>query len=222
MIATTYEPTEEEAMIVASYLALPPAEQSADLWGAAAFVSLRKNLKEYYFAIQEQKCCYCDEKQPTVHQRAWDLEHIVPRSTHPQFLFVLENLAMVCIDCNISKSDLVPLKNKSRKTYPSASADFTIIHPHYDNYSDHIEKREYVYLPRSDKGRFTIYACNLLRYAQKALGVPTVLSDRRYEDEVEVILGGGADAMQAAYRLAGLMPRILGDAGYEVRIVKID
>ncbi|WP_240314511.1 hypothetical protein [Vibrio tetraodonis] len=54
------------------------------------------------------------------------------------------------------------------KGFPSKSANYRIIHPHFDNYDEHIEVAvpgaTYRYI--TEKGRHTIEVCELLRYHQ--------------------------------------------------------
>lgn len=49
--------------------------------------------------------------------------------------------------------------------YPKSTNAFKIVHPHFDNYDEHIVvfRRKY-YVPRTDKGSFTIFSCGLNRF----------------------------------------------------------
>jgi hypothetical protein len=75
-------------------------------------------------------------------------------------------------------------------TYPTTGEDFYIVHPHFDEYRDHIERGEYTYVPRSDKGMWTIEKCDLTRFAGEEFGWPEPLMDSRFEEAVDQVQGG--------------------------------
>ena len=49
------------------------------------------------------KCAYCESK--VRHVDDGDIEHIVPKSVHPELSFVWENLTLACTICNRKKGD---------------------------------------------------------------------------------------------------------------------
>lgn len=49
------------------------------------------------------KCAYCESK--LLHIAYGDVEHIVPKSTHPDVTFDWENLTLACDVCNTNKGD---------------------------------------------------------------------------------------------------------------------
>ncbi|HBQ1036867.1 TPA: HNH endonuclease, partial [Klebsiella pneumoniae] len=57
----------------------------------------------------------------------------------------------------------------NRRRLPIRSEDYIIVHPHFDDYDEHIKVIEVAgyYIPRTDKGRKTIEKCGLLRFAYK-------------------------------------------------------
>ena len=100
------------------------------------------------------------------------VEHIVPKSLHLDFIFETKNLCVICADCNeikrkqetLSKIPNTITKAESRRQYPRSHSAFKIVHPHFDNYKQHIIKRGRAYIDKSKKGRFTISVCKLNRY----------------------------------------------------------
>lgn len=127
---------------------------------------VKREIKRHYLKAQNYTCAYCRQKIVVEHNGAWDTEHVAPKDTYPGFMFVPENLCLSCKDCNGAKSNKPVLVNKSRRTFPKKSKDYTICHPHFDVYSDHIRVvgEAVLYLPRTKKGQALIEMCGLLRF----------------------------------------------------------
>ncbi|MES2263473.1 MAG: HNH endonuclease [Pseudomonadota bacterium] len=135
-------------------------------------VALRYSIRNHYLKEQSFMCAYCRMEKKERHGLTWDVEHIIPKSTHPLYLFEPENLALACKECNQSKWDKEVLSKKltGKSIYPRASNAFTIIHPHYDLYSDHIEiavlAKKVFHRPKNkEKGRETFIICDLVRFS---------------------------------------------------------
>ena len=91
-------------------------------------------------------------------------DHIVPKIPHLEWMFLPENLCVTCDKCNNNKSDIETLVDESVVEYPFESSAFKIIHPFFDNYSEHIEiVDDLVYKAKTEKGKFTINTCKLFR-----------------------------------------------------------
>lgn len=135
-------------------------------WSDTKFDYVKAEVKNHYKKDQSFICPYCKQKFQISHNAVWDIEHIIPRSLKPQFMFEPKNLCVACKDCNGPKSDVNVLKNKNRKTFPTKSTDYLIVHPHFHNYNDHIEPIVVgvFYRALSDEGKFTIINCDLLRF----------------------------------------------------------
>jgi len=56
--------------------------------------------------IEEQKaiCAMCG-RSPKTHSVVIHVDHIKPRSKHPELELTLSNLQVLCVDCNLGKSD---------------------------------------------------------------------------------------------------------------------
>lgn len=188
----------EDAALVKEFAALDAQAQCADYWSSPALEQLRSRVKAFYIAAQKTRCCYCNRHLATDHHRMWDVEHIVSRSGHPRFMFEPRNLAASCPDCNVLKGDAPVLINRKRTGYPKTSASFLIVHPHFDRYEDHVFQRGMLYFGKTEKGKRTIYVCDLLRFAQKFIDWENSATDTRFEREVEVALDGSARTSQAA------------------------
>jgi hypothetical protein len=137
-------------------------------WELDEVKPVRKEIKDFYKEKQKHTCSYCAQKINVDHGLTWGTDHIVPRATHPQFMFEPRNLCIACNDCNLSKSDTKVLINQNRKTYPMSSEHFLIVHPHFDIYEKHIQTLDKgFYRARSKKGSYTIIHCDLLRFGYK-------------------------------------------------------
>ena len=161
--------TGADLALVTSYNASRP--QDPNYWTDPATDGIRSRIKRHYATQQAFRCCYCNRELLTRHGRVWDCEHVVPRSTHPQFLFHPINLVVSCVDCNNIKSNQQTLVRPRRVTLPTTSADYLIIHAHFDAFDDHLAILfGRFYLAKTDKGAATIITCALLRYYYELLG----------------------------------------------------
>lgn len=185
------------AAVVEAYEARDPIDQSGDYWSADEVKPVKAAIKAHYIAEQKRVCCYCAGDLGTSNQGNWDCEHVIARSTHPRWLFTPGNLAVACKDCNLAKSDEPVLANKRRKTWPTRSTDYVIVHPYLDRYDDHIRWVGTVPRPNGSlKGKNTIYMCDLLRFAADEAALPSDPGDKRYDQLVGDLMArpGSRDA----------------------------
>lgn len=159
----------------------PPGVTAAQLSGLAwesqanAVKAFKPFIKTELRAIQQGRCAYCRRLLSYVEDT--DLEHVVERATNPDFCYEILNLALSCSPCNTSKNKTfkkVAIRLGTGKNpkytslilrkqvltgspYPSVTSDYRGVHPHLDNYSQHIQIwRGWIYQPKSAKGRRTI------------------------------------------------------------------
>ncbi|HCA5151361.1 hypothetical protein R4572_00735 [Acinetobacter baumannii] len=139
--------------------------------------SIRKKIREHFLSAQGYQCCYCKMTKEEDHGLVWDIEHILPRVLYPQFTFTPLNLAISCRECNRSKweNDIAIDCTQIKQTYISSSRNISIIHPHFDDYHEHIQVIRYgenrlfhTAVDGSSKGRNTFHLCNLMRFLEKA------------------------------------------------------
>lgn len=141
------------------------------IWDSNELEALRKEIRDYYRQEQDGICSYCRQSISIIYPTNSHIEHIAPKSLHPEYTFEEKNLCVVCSDCNQIKSNQeslreVPetIKNKYKTKYPDKSEDFLIVHPHFDDYDEHILIINGLYVDNdSKKGNFTIGACRLNR-----------------------------------------------------------
>ena len=58
---------------------------------------------------------------------------------HTFLLFFYLYLFVVYNDCNNEKRDKTVLENNNRRRLPIRSEDYIIVHPHFDDYDEHIK-----------------------------------------------------------------------------------
>ncbi|MGO4245694.1 HNH endonuclease [Paenarthrobacter sp. RAF54_2] len=182
--------SDQEQQIIDTFEAM--AIKRGDYWNQATLEKLKLRIKKHYLTVQRSTCCYCRQVFPTNHARVWDTEHVVPRATHAHFMFTPLNLAAACPPCNGRKSDSQTLVNPSQVTYPTTGQDYHVIHPHFDDYKEHIVKGDFNYVPLSEKGKWTIKHCDLARFAGKEFGWPDPVGDERFESAVDTVVEGDA------------------------------
>ena len=198
MIAAPIVYCAEDQARVTVFKALASEAQLGSYWSEPALEDLRSRVKAFYIAAQNTRCCYCNRHLGTDNHRMWDVEHVASRAKHTRFMFEPTNLAASCPDCNIKKGEQEVLVNTRRKTYPKTSASFRILHPHFDTFEEHIYQDNMVYLGKTEKGKNTIYFCDLLRFAQKFIAWENSAADMSFEMEVDTVFDEGAMASQAA------------------------
>lgn len=145
--------------------------------------SFRKAVRTYYLSEQKNTCFYCKQYIFSKNGLHWQVEHILPKSLFPQFLFEPKNLIIICPDCNGPKGNqnthVNGLSACSQKNYPRSSGRFTIIHPFFDQYQEHIHKipakhcdypDHYFLRGLTPKGKATVKMCDLNRFYQDFAG----------------------------------------------------
>lgn len=135
-------------------------------WNKDEYAEIRKIIKDHYLQEQNYMCQFCRQKFKVKHNRVWDVEHIIPRSTHPQFTFTSKNLCVICPDCNNEKNSGSVLNREQIQKFPTASSAYKICHPHFDIYNEHIDAivPGQLYKWHSSKGRYTIRIYGLDRF----------------------------------------------------------
>ena len=164
IIQEPYQPTEKEEQAIRELMNKKEG-LIADDWNSQNryIKSFKNNMRDDMYNKQNKLCAYCRIHLPSgcVH---FHREHIVYKKDHPQWIFLPENLCVVCPCCNEYKGATEVLVNPKTHRYPKSSRGFKIIHPLYDRYSDHIELiKGILYRGKTEKGKFTIKTCHLSR-----------------------------------------------------------
>lgn len=143
-------------------------------WQDQDITDIRSSIRDYYKNEQKFKCAYCKQTVSFTSASNCQVEHIVPKSKHINFIAEPKNLCVVCADCNEIKRSQEILNqvpdvttNSDIKRYPRTSGAFKIVHPHFDNYDEHLLIINGFYFDKSTKGGYTIVFCNLNRKLHK-------------------------------------------------------
>ena len=200
MIVNAIVYCEASAALVSRYEA--DLERAATYWAEKEVTPVRKEIKAHYISEQQHLCCYCGLPDPAIHGLDWDVEHVVPQKRHPEFLFTQRNLSVACRECNGSKGAKETLVNPRTSAYPSTSDAFLVVHPHFDEWSDHILRDHLTYAAFTDKGRWTIKECRLNRFDERVIGLRYPISDGRYEEPVRRLLADGSTLQQILNEIA--------------------
>ncbi|AEV37579.1 hypothetical protein PSE_3071 [Pseudovibrio sp. FO-BEG1] len=85
-------------------------------------------------------------------------------------MFTPRNLAVACSTCNGRKNAKAVLTREAMVEYPRSSGAFSIVHPHFDEYEEHINRiGDDIYAPLTPKGTETIKLCELTRFVAERL-----------------------------------------------------
>lgn len=162
IVSEPYQPTEEEKQAIRE---MEDKGLVAGDWDSKKkyIKNFKENLREDMYEKQNELCAFCRIHVPLgcvpMHR-----EHIVYKDAHPQWMFLPENLCVVCPLCNEFKGTTEVLTNPKTVVYPKDGKGFKIIHPLYDRYSEHIELLNGIlYRGKTKKGIFTIETCHLYR-----------------------------------------------------------
>lgn len=130
----------------------------------ALIAAFKSEVKEYYWRSQARRCCYCS-KELEKSKAGYDAEHIIHKNEFPQFMFELANLSVSCKTCNgVKNNKHVLALNVSFAVVPRLSREYTIVHPHLDEWSDHFTYdaiNRIVPANGSAKGAKTIEICGI-------------------------------------------------------------
>lgn len=137
---------------------------------------------EYLKNIQIDYCCYCQEK--ILHNKNFNIDHVLPRQIYPQFSFKMENFAAACITCNAIKTNNDWFKLPIPSDYPKQATALACYHPNLHNFNDHIDmiciqsNRIYLraYSGKTNKGKALVekHLKSLCIYSAKTMGSPNV------------------------------------------------
>lgn len=139
-------------------------------WNDEDIQDIRSRIRNFYRQQQNGRCAYCRKDLSIVSTANCQIEHVLSKAKYIQFVAEPLNLCVICADCNQIKRDQevlneVPAVTARRelKRYPRVSRSFLIVHPHFDNFEDHIFEVNGFYLDKTSKGGYTILFCKLNR-----------------------------------------------------------
>ncbi|HEX8576729.1 MAG TPA: HNH endonuclease [Flavobacterium sp.] len=143
-------------------------------WQDDDISDIRSSIREYYRVEQKANCAYCRQNVSLTSASNCQVEHIVPKAKYIDFIAEPKNLCVICADCNEIKRSQEVLNelpdvttNTTIRRYPRTSNAFKIVHPHFDNYNEHLLVINGFYFDKSLKGGYTIVFCKLNRKLHK-------------------------------------------------------
>ncbi|EOB4246333.1 hypothetical protein [Vibrio metschnikovii] len=156
--------TSDEKIVITSLKKLRLSPEK--MWAHPSVEKLKNKIKKHYLQEQGNKCAYCQVWVPSTHGMVWDTEHIIDKDSSNEWIFEPQNLCVSCKDCNQSKGTKKITKSDSYRSFPKKSNNYSIVHPHFDEYDKHIEVLApgVTYRYHDPKGKKTIDVCGLLRY----------------------------------------------------------
>ncbi|MOA15854.1 hypothetical protein D3C78_1360370 [compost metagenome] len=143
------------------------------------------------------------------------IEHILPKSLFPNFIFEPKNLCVICADCNTAKNNGNVINDDEQDTckgsaitYPRSTRRFKIIHPHIDKYTDHIVRAGIFYIDKTTKGHFTIGICKLNIATHKFGHEEGILDDFEYFKMMQKFQNGTNEEQREVFeKIRELIPR---------------
>lgn len=163
-------------------------QPSTEDWKASRLDGFKKRVRRYYHKIQNQKCAYC-RMDVSLATGFYHIEHIIPKSIHPEWMYEPSNLCLSCPNCNTSKGTQEVLADANIEKLPHHSTDYLIVHPHIDNYFEHIEIVDgLLYKGLTTKGKKTIEICNLTRIELLAERAKNFIKSEQTENSYAKIL----------------------------------
>lgn len=175
-------------------------------WSSDDLQDVRVVIRDHYLDEQRGICSYC--RNPVSLRGALNchVEHIAPKSKYLGFMFEPKNLCVICADCNTIKRDQEVLNSEPdtvengarRRRYPRSSNAFRIVHPHFDQWEDHIERFGKYYVDKTAKGHFTIGACVLNRHLRQFGWEPRIVDDATLSAAMNGYLNENDPAAKAA------------------------
>lgn len=147
-----------------------------------------KKIKVALRGETDDKCAYCEAHSS--HVSYPHVEHMIPKSVHPELAHEWTNLTWACALCNISKDAAY---------HPTDG----VLNPYVDDISAHLEFHgDLVDCPLGDvRGQITIRACDLNRYELVRARAARLLAMRQMAENWNNLSGVSREVMASAIRL---------------------
>lgn len=155
----TYQPDANDQEVLRDF---PPTVKED--WSQSRYTDYKAKLKRHYYFGQRDRCAYCRNR---IEAEAYyePLDHIVAKSEKPEWLLEPQNLVVTCDRCNNRKSTSAVLSEEYQDVdeYPEESEAFIIFNPHFDQWEDHLQYEDDIFLVAvpDSKGEETISTCRL-------------------------------------------------------------
>lgn len=186
VITHPYELTGEDLQAIEE---ASPGEKDKDDWEKKCLNDFKRKIRRDMLPKQNYRCAYCrQELHPN--EVSPEIEHIVPKSLKPNWMYEPFNLCLSCKICNTKKGyRKETLVDDSVEEMPHDTRAYKMIHPHLDKYSENIEfVGDILYRGITDKGRYTIYLCELDRYEVAAARAMELIKQGAIDETRTILL----------------------------------
>ncbi|PHR63350.1 MAG: HNH endonuclease [Idiomarina sp.] len=104
--------------------------------------TLKAKIKSFSLIKTGNRCCYCGRNIHGEFGMVIDIEHILPKSIYPKYMFRGCNLSVSCKRCNMnikrSKTDFLSGDGTKKTGKLFRSKLYKFIHPNLDKYDSHL------------------------------------------------------------------------------------
>jgi uncharacterized protein (TIGR02646 family) len=171
-------------------------KEGGKVWDNKLIAPIKNKVKSLLREVQNETCCYCKRNTTGEFKMVLDIEHILPKSHHPELMFNLVNLAIACKRCNmlIKKDDRSFIVNLGKiKISPFESSNYKLIHPNLDIYFDILRRVaieindtrliKYTVVDGQDKGQYTYDYFKLVEFEQDSFNKAQGLNDAQIDTD---------------------------------------
>jgi len=183
------------------------AKKTARPWESNRVRNFKNWLKNNKLKEQNYFCCYCLRDLSSESYRAIHIEHVLPKSKFPAYVFDSHNLSVSCIKCNCdNKLNDTSFLNYSMDKYRQIwnyrvydSSLYKFVHPKLDNIHAHIKRNLeainnrpcYIYKYFTSKGKYHYDFFKLAEFEvsdiSRSQGLNTRISNSGAENIVDAI-----------------------------------
>lgn len=143
-------------------------EAGGKVWENELLKDVKTKIKDYYRNQLNEQCCYCRRNTTGEFRMVLDIEHIIPKTSFPDYTFKVSNLSVSCKRCNMNIKgedySFIPDSSNLNKLYNKSRA-YKIIHPNLDKYFSHLKLMTIIFddkklikynvVDKSEKGKYT-------------------------------------------------------------------
>lgn len=121
-----YSLTDEDNELIAHHSSNPLTHKDWEKSGLSAF---KERVKSFLASRQQRLCAFCRTRIESG-TYYYEIEHIVSKQLHTNWMFDPHNFCLSCRRCNAKKSNNETLVNANCQDYPTDGVGFNIINPY--------------------------------------------------------------------------------------------
>lgn len=139
--------------------------RSKDDWNKGSYDPVKRYVKREYYFPQKRRCAYC-RKRLNADAYYSQLDHVLPQSIYPRWMFRPKNLVITCEVCNpLKNADDTMAVGHRRNSFPKSKAGFTIFNPNFEKWESCFEIEDGMFIRgKNRRGVQTIESCKLHQY----------------------------------------------------------